>query len=106
MVISLDLSVGVSVDILNFKAEGLDVSNLLSVESLGANEPGKPIRGQVTVGRVNFRNAVNDFDGQKNNWHIDLQKTPSCYGRLDTPPKNSTLLFGLPSHSAVWGTES
>jgi hypothetical protein len=96
MSVSLDLSVGVSVDILDFKAEGLDVSDLLSVKSLGANEPGKPIRGQVTSGRVNLRNAVNDFDGQENNWHMDLQKVSSCY----RPPEYAA----KEQHAALWSS--
>jgi hypothetical protein len=95
MLVPLDLSVGVSVNVLDVKAQGLDVSDLLSVEGLGPNQLGKPQRGGVGWVRVNLRNAVNDFDHQKNDWHINLQKVPSCYGRLDTPPKNSTLPFGL-----------
>jgi hypothetical protein len=79
MPISLDLGVGVSVNVLNVKAEGLDVSDLLSVKGLGANQLGKTQRGGVGRVRVNLRNAVNDFDHQKNNWHIDLQKVSSCY---------------------------
>jgi hypothetical protein len=73
------LGVNVSVDILDFKAEGFDVSDLLSVKSLGANQLGKTQRGGVGRVRVNLWNAVNDFDGQENNWHIDLQKVSSCY---------------------------
>jgi hypothetical protein len=95
MSISLDLSVGVSVNVLDVKAQGLDVSDLLSVEGLGPDQLGKPQRSGVGWVRVNFRNAVNNFDHQKNNWHINLQKVPSCHGRLDTPPENSTLLSGL-----------
>jgi hypothetical protein len=47
MVISLNLSVGVRVVVLNFKAEGLDVSDVLSAESFCTGEPSKSIRGQV-----------------------------------------------------------
>jgi hypothetical protein len=100
MMTSLNLSKRVSVNVLNFKAQGLDVFNLLVAEGLGADQLGEPRGRRIGGVRVNLRDTVNDFDGEKNNWHIDLQKVPSSYGRLDTPPEDSALPSG-PSFALV-----
>jgi hypothetical protein len=72
-VLLLNLSAGVSVDVLNLKAEGLDRCDVAGAERLGAGELGKTQRRGVGRVRVKLHDTVNTFDVYKNNWHIDLQ---------------------------------